>query len=84
MIEPSNKNEECLITEEEPIPEEYKEHRILNQSNISKNNQGNSKPNSVISLNPQSNNISSINQIQNKNIKNINISKFKFKFKPSK
>ena len=74
MIEPSNKNEECLITEEEPIPEEYKEHRILNQSNISKNNQGNSKPNSVISLNPQSNNISSINQIQNKNIKNINIS----------
>ena len=68
MIEPNNNKEECLINEEEPIPEEYKDHRIINQNNISKNNQDYSKPHSVVSLNPQTNNISIINKNKNKNI----------------
>ena len=68
MIEQNSNKEECLINEEEPIPEEYKDHRIINQNNISNNNQDNSKPNTIVSLNPQSNNISKINNIQNKNL----------------
>ena len=37
MIAQNVKKEEPLITEEEPIPEEYKENRITNQSNVSQN-----------------------------------------------
>ena len=72
MIEPDAKKEDLLSTEEEPIPEEYKEHRIPN--NISQNSQGISKPNVVISSDPQINNISFINRPKNNeiNISNSN------------
>ena len=75
MIEQNSNKEECLLNEEEPVPEEYKDHRIIIQNNISSNNQDNSKPNTIISLNPQNNNISKINNIQNKNIINSNSNK---------
>ena len=75
MIEQNSNKEECLLNEEEPVPEEYKDHRIIIQNSISNNNQDNSKPNTIISLNPQNNNISKINNIQNKNIINSNSNK---------
>ena len=62
--------EQNLITEEEPIPEEYKDLIIPNQNNISENNPNNLKPKVVISSNPQINNITMINnnmQVQNLN-----------------
>ena len=84
MDEPIVKKEEILSTEEEPIPEEYKENRIYNHNN---NNQNNYKPNLVISSNPQTNNISIINKEKNPEISipepnqmiNINISNKKVK-----
>jgi len=70
----SNMNkEQYLITEEEPIPEEFKDLIIPNQNNISENNPKNLKPKVVISSNPQINNITMINkdiQVQNLNIPN--------------
>ena len=74
MIEPDVKKEDFLSIEEEPIPEEYKEHRIQNQNNISQNSQGISKPNIVMSADPQTNNISFINKPKNNeiNISNSN------------
>ena len=65
--------EQNLITEEEPIPEEYKDLIIPNQNNISENNPNNLKPKVVISSNPQINNITMINnniQVQNLSIPN--------------
>ena len=78
MIEPNDNKENCLIIEEEPIPEEYKDHRITNQNNISQSVQDNSKPNIVISSNPQTNNISVINKTQNQTIENSNVNQFLF------
>ena len=72
MIEPEVKQENFLSLEEEPIPEEYKEPRIKNQNNISQNSKGISKPNIVISSDPQTNNISFINKPKNNEIKIIN------------
>ena len=37
MIEPDAKKEEILLTEEEPVPEEYKDHRLTNENNNSQN-----------------------------------------------
>ena len=65
MIAKNVKKEEPLITEEEPIPEEYKENRITNQSNVSQNLKENIKLNPVISSSPQTNNISEINKQNN-------------------
>ena len=75
MNEPFSNHEQCLTTEEEPIPEEYKDHRIQNKNNIFQNKEENLKPNLVITTNPQVNNIASINQSQDKNnmINNKNI-----------
>ena len=56
------KKEEILSTEEEPVPEEYKEKRIYNQNDINNNNQNSFKPNLVLSSHPQTNNISFINK----------------------
>ena len=74
------KKENFLSTEEEPIPEEYKEHRIQSQNDISQNSQGNSKPNVVISSDPQTNNITFINKPKNNeiNISNSNQDKITF------
>ena len=69
MIEPKEKKEEFLVTEEEPIPEEYKDHRFQSPKVSSfPNNQEKIKPNPVILSNPQTNNISIINKTKNTNI----------------
>ena len=73
MNEPITNKEQYLVTEEEPIPEEFKDLIIPNQNNISENNPNNLKPKVVISSNPQINNITMINknvQVQNLNIPN--------------
>ena len=65
--------EQYLVTEEEPIPEEFKDLIIPNQNNISENNPDDLKPKAVILSNPQINNITMINknvQSQNLNIPN--------------
>ena len=68
MIEPKDKKEDFLLIEEEPIPEEYKDHHFQDSKGDSlQNNQEKSKPNPVILSSPQTNNISNIN-------KNIHIS----------
>ena len=65
--------EQYLISEEEPIPEEYKDFNFPNENNISENIQNNSKPNAVISSNPQINSIQMINtNIQVQNLNNPN------------
>ena len=73
------KKEELLMDEEEPVPEEYKEQKFQLNNNRSinnllpKNNREFSRPNTVISSNPQINCISSIsiNNNNNNNKKNI-------------
>ena len=87
MDEPIVKKEELLSTEEEPVPEEYKENRFYNQNDLNRNNQNDYKPNIVLSSNPQTNNISFINKestneiiIPNTNqMKNLNITNKKIK-----
>ena len=73
MNEPHTNKEEILLTEEEPIPEEYKDHRITNQNNISQSMKEDIKLSPIVSSNPQTNNISAINQKQT--TKNSNILK---------
>jgi hypothetical protein len=63
MKEPIMNKEQYLVTEEEPIPEEFKDLIIPNQNNIPENNQNNLKPKAVISSNPQINNITMINKM---------------------
>ena len=72
MSQPCIKKDEFLSTEEEPIPEEYKDHRIQCPNNINQNNSDNSKPNIVISSIPQTNNISFINKGKNIHINTPN------------
>ena len=78
MIEPHDNKQEILLTEEEPVPEEYKEHRITNQNNSSQNMKENVKLNQIILSSPQSNNIKAINQQQNQTIDNSNSNQFIF------
>lgn len=81
MKEPIINKEQYLTTEEEPIPEEFKELIIPNKNNISENNPNNLKPKVIVSSNPQINNITMINkniQVQKLSIPNktsTNISK---------
>ena len=72
MIEPYSNKGEILLTEEEPVPEEYKEHRTTSQNNISQSMKEDLKLNPIISSSPQTNNISEINQQKNQTINNSN------------
>ena len=72
MIEPDAKKEEILLTEEEPVPEEYKDHRLTNENNNSQNTKKQLELNQVIPSSPQTNNISTIKQLQNKTNNNSN------------
>ena len=77
MNNSSQKNEEILMTEEEPIPEEYKQSKFqLNSNaikpsistayNTSKKFQALSGPNIVLSSKPNANNINNINSMNKK------------------
>ena len=59
------KNEEILMTEEEPVPEEYKEQKLSINSNALKqdNNKISSGANKVFTSKPNINNINNINNI---------------------
>ena len=72
MIEPYSNKGEILLTEEEPVPEEYKEHRTTNQNNISQSMKEDLKLNPIISSSPQTNNILEMNQQKNQTINNLN------------
>ncbi len=72
MIEPYSNKGEILLTEEEPVPEEYKEHRTTNQNNISQSKKEDLKLNPIISSSPQTNNILEMNQQKNQTINNLN------------
>ena len=83
MNNSSKKQEEILITEEEPVPEEYNESKFkLKSNNIkpninpqfkdSKNFQSVSEPNTVLLSKPNINNINHFNNNNTKNNQNTN------------
>ena len=83
MNNSSKKQEEILITEEEPVPEEYNESKfklksnnikpnINPQINASKNFQSVSEPNTVLLSKPNINNINHFNNNNTKNNQNTN------------
>ena len=83
MNNSSKKQEEILITEEEPVPEEYNESKfklksnnikpnINPQTNASKNFQSVSEPNTVLLSKPNINNINHFNNNNTKNNQNTN------------
>ena len=66
MENSSNKKNEIIITEEEPVPEEYKKPSINPSYNTSKKFQALSGPNIVLSSKPNTNNINNISSMNKK------------------
>ena len=66
MENSSNKKNEIIITEEEPVPEEYKKPSINPSYNTSKKFQALSGPNIVLSSKPNANNINNISSMNKK------------------
>ena len=66
MENSSNKKNEIIITEEEPVPEEYKKPSINPSYNTSKKLQALSGPNIVLSSKPNTNNINNISSMNKK------------------
>ena len=72
MENSSNKKNEIIITEEEPVPEEYKKPSINPSYNTSKKFQALSGPNIVLSSKPNANNINNISSMNKQNKSNNN------------
>ena len=66
MENSSNKKNEIIITEEEPVPEEYKKPSINPSYDTSKKFQSLSGPNIVLSSKPNTNNINNISSMNKK------------------